>query len=59
MRSFKNGLALVSLCAAMLIGAGKNAPVWHHSHATIEDDVITTVVNALVQLESRLSLPPG
>lgn len=59
MRSFKNGLALVSLCAAMLIGAGKNAPVRHHSHATIEDDVITTVVNALVQLESRLSLPPG
>jgi hypothetical protein len=43
----------------MLIGAGKNAPVRHHSHATIEDDVITTVVNALVQLESRLSLPPG
>ena len=59
MRSFKNGLALVSLCAAMLIGAGKNAPVRHHSHATIEDDVITTVINALVQLESRLSLPPG
>jgi hypothetical protein len=43
----------------MLIGAGKNAPVRHHSHATIEDDVITTVINALVQLESRLSLPPG
>lgn len=59
MRSFRKGLAVVSLCAAMLIGAGKNAPVRHHSHATLDDDIITTIVNALVDLESRISLPPG
>ena len=41
MRSFRNGLAVVSLCAAMLIGAGKNAPIRHHAHATLDDDIIT------------------
>jgi hypothetical protein len=59
MRSFRNGLAVVSLCAAMLIGAGKNAPVRHHSRATLDDDVLTTIINALVDLESRMSIPPG
>jgi hypothetical protein len=43
----------------MLVGAWKNAPIRHHSHATLEDDVITAIVNAIVQLESRVSIPPG
>ena len=43
----------------MLIGAGKNAPIRHHSHATLDDDVITTIINAIVQLEGRVSIPPG
>jgi hypothetical protein len=59
MRSFRNGLAVVSLCAAMLIGAGKNAPIQHHTHATLDDDIITTIINAIVQLEGRVSIPPG
>ncbi|HEY2323313.1 MAG TPA: hypothetical protein VGJ82_10680 [Thermoanaerobaculia bacterium] len=59
MRSFRNGLAVVSLCAAMLIGGGKSVSIRHHSRATFDDDVITTIVNALVDLESRISLPPG
>ena len=59
MRSFRNGLAVVSLCAAMLIGGGKSAAIHPHSRATLDDDVITTIVNALVDLESRISLPPG
>jgi len=59
MRSFRNGLAVVSLCAAMLIGAGKIAPIRHHSRATLDDNLITTIINALVDLESRISLPPG
>ena len=59
MRSFRNGLAVVSLCAAMLLGAGKNAPIRHHSHATLDDDIITTIINAIVQLEGRVSIPPG
>jgi len=59
MRSFRNGLAVVSLCAAMLIGVGKNVPIRHHSHATVDDDVITTIINAFVQLEGRVSIPPG
>jgi hypothetical protein len=59
MRSFRNGLAVVSLCAAMMIGAGKNAPIRHHSRATFDDDIVTTILNALVDLESRISLPPG
>ena len=59
MRSFRNGLAAVSLCAALLAGAGKNAVVRHHSHATVEDDVITAIINAIVQLEGRVSIPPG
>ena len=59
MRSFRNGLAVVSLCAVMVLGAGKNAATRHHSHATFDDDVITTIINALVNLESRISLPPG
>jgi len=59
MRSFRNGLAVVSLCAAMLIGAGRNATIPHHSRATLDDDVITAIINALVNLESRMSIPPG
>lgn len=59
MRSFRNALAVVSLCAAMLIGAGKNAPIRHQSHATLDDDIITTIVNTIIQLEGRVSIPPG
>jgi hypothetical protein len=43
----------------MLVGAAKTAPIRHHSHATFDDDIITTIVNALVDLESRISIPPG
>jgi hypothetical protein len=59
MRSFKNGLAVVSLCAAMLVGTGKAAPAHHHSRATLDDDIVTTIINAIVDLESRISIPPG
>jgi hypothetical protein len=59
MRSFRNGLAVVSLCAAMLIGAGKSGSIPHHSHATVDDGLITTIINVLVDLESRISIPPG
>lgn len=59
MRSFRNHLAVVSLCAAMLIGAGKSGTIPHHSRATIDDDIITTIINLLVDLESRASIPPG
>lgn len=59
MRSFRNGLAVVSLCAAMLIGTGKSGSIQRHSHATVDDDLITTIINALVDLESRISIPPG
>ena len=59
MRSFRNGLAVVSLCAAMLIGPGKSGSIRHHSHATVDDDLVTTIINALVDLESRFSIPPG
>jgi hypothetical protein len=43
----------------MLIGAGKSAPIRQHARATLDDDVITTIINALVDLESRISIPPG
>jgi hypothetical protein len=43
----------------MLVGAGKNATIQHHSRATLDDDVITTIINALIDLESRVSIPPG
>jgi hypothetical protein len=43
----------------MLALRGKSALVRLHAHATLDDDVITTIVNALVDLESRISLPPG
>lgn len=59
MRRFRNGLAVVSLCAAMLIGAGKSGPIHHHSRATLDDSLITTIINVLVDLESRMSIPPG
>jgi len=59
MRSFRNGLAVLSLCVAMLAVGGKGAPVRHHARATLDDDIITTIVNALVDLESRISIPPG
>lgn len=59
MRSFKTGVVVLSLCAATLVGAGKNGGIRHHSHAALDDDIITTIVNALVDLESRISLPPG
>jgi hypothetical protein len=43
----------------MVAVGGKSAPVRHHVHATLDDDIITTIVNALVDLESRISIPPG
>jgi len=59
MRSFRNGLAVVSLCAALLIGAGGNRSIRHHSRATLDDDIVTTIITVLVDLESRISIPPG
>jgi hypothetical protein len=59
MRSFRNGLAVVSLCAALLIGAGRGGSIQHHSRATVDDDLITTIINLLIDLESRASIPPG
>jgi hypothetical protein len=59
MRSFRNGLAVVSLCAAMLVGAGKSRPISHQSHATLDDDIVTTIINIIVVLEGRVSIPPG
>jgi hypothetical protein len=59
MRSFRNGLAVVSLCAAMLVGAGKGGSIRHHSRAGVDDGLITTIINVLVDLESRISIPPG
>lgn len=58
MPRFKKGLAVVSLCAAMLAGAGKNA-IPHRSRVTLDDDLLTTIINAIVDLESRFSIPPG
>jgi hypothetical protein len=59
MRSFRNGLAVVSLCVAMLAGAGKSGAIQHHSRASLDDDIVTTILNILVDLESRVSIPPG
>ena len=59
MPSFKKGLAVVSLCVAMLAGAGKNATIRHHSRATLDDDLVTTIINVIIDLESRFSIPPG
>jgi hypothetical protein len=59
MRSFRNGVAAVSLCVAMLAGVGRSGAIHHHTRATLDDDVITTIVNALIDLESRISIPPG
>jgi hypothetical protein len=59
MRSFRNGLAVVSLCAAMLVSAGKNGSMQHRSRAGVDDGLITTIINVLVDLESRFSIPPG
>jgi hypothetical protein len=56
MRSFRNGLAVVSLCVAILAGAGKSAPIHHRGHATLDDDIITTII---IILEGRVSIPPG
>ncbi len=59
MRSFRSGVAVLSLCVAMLAGVGKSGAIRHHSRATLDDSVITTIINAIVDLESRMSLPPG
>lgn len=59
MSSFRKGLVVVSLCAAMLIGAGKSGSIRHHSRVTLDDDLLTTIINAIVTLESRFSIPPG
>ena len=59
MRSFRNCLAVVSLCAAMLAGAGKSGSMQHRSRAAVDDGLITTIVTVLVDLESRMSIPPG
>ena len=59
MGSFRKALVVVSLCAAMLASTGKSASIRHHSRATLDDDIITTIVNAIVQLEGRVSIPPG
>lgn len=59
MRSFRSGLAVVALCVAMLAGGGKSAAISRHSRAKFDDDVITTIINAIIQLDSRISIPPG
>ncbi len=59
MGNFRKGLVVVSLCAAMLVGAGKSGPIRHHSRATLDDSLLTTIINAIVDLESRVSIPPG
>lgn len=59
MPRFKQCLVVVSLCAAMLAGAGKNAALQRHSRATLEDDLLTTIINVITDLESRVSIPPG
>lgn len=60
MSNFRKGLAVVSLCAAMLVGAGRSGPVPNHSRrATLDDSLLTTIINAIVDLESRVSIPPG
>ena len=59
MRSFRSGLAVLAFCVAMLTGVGKSGAILHHSHATLDDSIITTIINTIVDLESRMSLPPG
>lgn len=59
MSRFKKGLVVVSLFAAVLVGAGKNGATSHHSRATLDDDLLTIIINAIVDLESRVSIPPG
>jgi hypothetical protein len=43
----------------MLAGAGKSGSIRHHSRATLDDSLITTIITVLVDLESRVSIPPG
>lgn len=59
MSNFRKGLAVVSLCAAMLVGGGKSGSIRHQSRATLDDSLLTTIINVIVDLESRISLPPG
>lgn len=58
MSNFRKGLVVVSLCAVMLAGAAKRGSTRHHSRA-FDDDLLTTIINAIVNLESRISIPPG
>ena len=59
MSSFRKSLVVVSLCAAMLVGAGKSGSIRHHSRTSFDDDLLTTIINAIADLESRVSIPPG
>ena len=59
MSSFRKSLVVVSLCAAMLVGMGKSGSIRHHSRTTIDDSLLTTIINTIVDLESRFSIPPG
>ena len=48
MRRFRIGLVVVSLCAAMLAGTWKAGAIRHHSRATLNDEIITTIIKAII-----------
>ena len=61
MQGFKKYVVTVSLSAAIVLCAAANGlPTTHRSHrAGAADDNIITVILDLIQLASRISIPPG
>jgi hypothetical protein len=60
MQSLKKCVVVVSL-SAVLVGAavsGGPARPSRHSVRAVDGDIVTVIVN-LIQLASRISLPPG
>lgn len=60
MQAFKKCVAVACLSVALVGAAVSGQPAYHPTHpaGAVDVDAITIVLN-LVQLASRISLPPG
>lgn len=59
MQRFRKTLLVVSLTAAFILGpAAAGAPKRHHRAAAADGDIVSVILD-LIQLASRISLPPG
>ena len=61
MQRLRNYVLVVSLSAAIALSvAANNTPTKAHRHGSVDDSIITQILNFFgIELQSRISIPPG